>query len=46
MAVGSRCAWAEPTLIAALISIAAIATMRTVGGKISNVLANVSNAMT
>ena len=36
----------EYTLIASLIAVAAIASMRTVGGKISNVLSNVSNAMT
>jgi pilus assembly protein Flp/PilA len=35
----------EYTLIAALISVAAIVAMRTVGGKVSNVLGNVSNAM-
>jgi pilus assembly protein Flp/PilA len=35
----------EYTLIAALISVAAIAAMRTVGGKVSNVLSNVANAM-
>ena len=33
----------EYTLIASLIAVAAIASMRTVGGKISNVLGNVSN---
>ena len=36
----------EYTLIASLIAVAAIASMRTVGGKVSNVLGNVSNAMT
>jgi pilus assembly protein Flp/PilA len=36
----------EYTLIAALISVAAIAAMTTVGGKVSNVLSNVANAMT
>jgi pilus assembly protein Flp/PilA len=36
----------EYTLIASLIAVAAIASMRTVGGKVSNALANVSNAMT
>ena len=35
----------EYTLIASLIAVAAIASMRTVGGKISNVLGNVSNSM-
>ena len=35
----------EYTLIAALISVAAIAAMGTVGGKVSNVLSNVANAM-
>ncbi len=35
----------EYTLIAALISVAAIAAMTTVGGKVSNVLSNVANAM-
>ncbi len=35
----------EYTLIASLIAVAAIASMRTVGGKVSNVLSNVSNAM-
>jgi pilus assembly protein Flp/PilA len=33
----------EYTLIASLIAVAAIASMRTVGSKISNVLGNVSN---
>jgi pilus assembly protein Flp/PilA len=33
----------EYTLIASLIAVAAIASMRTVGGKISNVLGNVTN---
>jgi pilus assembly protein Flp/PilA len=36
----------EYTLIASLIAVAAIASMRTVGGKLSNVLSNVSNSMT
>lgn len=36
----------EYTLIASLIAIAAITAMGKVGGKISNVLTNVSNAMT
>lgn len=36
----------EYTLIASLIAVAAIASMRTVGGKVSNVLNNVSNSMT
>ena len=35
----------EYTLIASLIAVAAIASMRTVGGKISNVMGNVSNSM-
>ena len=35
----------EYTLIASLIAVAAIASMRTVGGKVSNVLGNVSNSM-
>ena len=35
----------EYTLIASLIAVAAIAAMRSVGGKVSNVLGNVSNAM-
>jgi pilus assembly protein Flp/PilA len=35
----------EYTLIAALISVAAITAMTTVGGKVSNVLSNVANAM-
>jgi pilus assembly protein Flp/PilA len=35
----------EYTLIASLIAVAAIASMRTVGGKVSNVLGNVANAM-
>jgi len=35
----------EYTLIASLIAVAAIASMRTVGGKISNVLGNASNSM-
>jgi pilus assembly protein Flp/PilA len=36
----------EYTLIASLIAVAAIASMRTVGGKISNVLGNVTNNLT
>jgi pilus assembly protein Flp/PilA len=36
----------EYTLIASLISVAAIVSMTSVGGKISNVLSNVANAMT
>ena len=36
----------EYTLIASLISVAAIAAMTTVGGKVSNVLNNVASAMT
>jgi pilus assembly protein Flp/PilA len=36
----------EYTLIASLIAVAAITAMGSVGGKISNVLTNVSNAMT
>ncbi len=36
----------EYTLIASLIAVAAITAMGKVGGKISNVLTNVSNAMT
>ena len=35
----------EYTLIASLIAVAAIASMRTVGGKVSNVLSNAANAM-
>jgi pilus assembly protein Flp/PilA len=35
----------EYTLIASLISVAAIAAMGTVGGKVSNVLNNVASAM-
>ena len=35
----------EYTLIASLIAVAAIASMRTVGGKISNVLGNVTNGL-
>jgi pilus assembly protein Flp/PilA len=35
----------EYTLIASLIAVAAITAMSTVGGKITNVLTNVSNAM-
>jgi pilus assembly protein Flp/PilA len=36
----------EYTLIASLIAVAAIASMRSVGGKVSNVLTNVGTAMT
>jgi pilus assembly protein Flp/PilA len=36
----------EYTLIASLIAVAAITAMRTVGGKVTNVLNNVANAMT
>jgi pilus assembly protein Flp/PilA len=36
----------EYTLIASLIAVAAIASMRSVGNKVTNVLNNVSNAMT
>ena len=36
----------EYTLIASLIALAAITAMTKVGGKLSNVLTNVSNAMT
>ncbi len=36
----------EYTLIASLIAVAAITAMTTVGGKVSNVLGNVANAMT
>ena len=36
----------EYTLIASLIAVAAITAMRTVGGKVTNVLTNVANAMT
>ncbi|UYN93304.1 MAG: Flp family type IVb pilin [Enhydrobacter sp.] len=36
----------EYTLIASLIAVAAIASMRTVGGKVTNVLSNVTNTMT
>ncbi len=35
----------EYTLIASLIAVAAIVAMKTVGGKVSNVLSNVANAM-
>ncbi|MFI5001009.1 MAG: Flp family type IVb pilin [Reyranellales bacterium] len=35
----------EYTLIASLIAVAAIASMRAVGGKVTNVLGNVANAM-
>jgi pilus assembly protein Flp/PilA len=36
----------EYTLIASLIAVAAIASMRTVGGKVSSVLSNVSGSLT
>jgi len=36
----------EYTLIASLISVAAIVAMKSVGGKISNVLSNVANSIT
>lgn len=36
----------EYTLIASLVSVAAIVAMKSVGGKLQNVLTNVSNAMT
>lgn len=36
----------EYTLIASLIAVAAIASMRTVGDKINNVLGNVANNLT
>jgi len=36
----------EYVLIASLISVAAIVSMTAVGGKVSNVLSNVANAMT
>ena len=36
----------EYVLIASLISVAAIAAMTSVGGKVSNVLSNVASAMT
>lgn len=36
----------EYTLIASLIAVAAITAMSSVGGKVSNVLSNVANAMT
>ena len=36
----------EYVLIGSLISVAAIAAMSLVGGKVSNVLSNVANAMT
>jgi len=36
----------EYTLIASLIAVAAITAMTSVGGKVSNVLSNVANAMT
>ena len=35
----------EYTLIASLIAVAAIAAMRSVGGKVQNVLSNVAGAM-
>ena len=35
----------EYTLIASLIAVAAITSMSAVGGKVSNVLSNVANAM-
>jgi pilus assembly protein Flp/PilA len=35
----------EYTLIAALIAVAAIVAMRSVGGKVTNVLSNVANVM-
>jgi pilus assembly protein Flp/PilA len=35
----------EYTLIAALIAVAAIVAMRSVGGKVTNVLSNVANTM-
>jgi pilus assembly protein Flp/PilA len=36
----------EYTLIASLIAVAAIVAMRSVGGKVTNVLSNVANTMT
>ena len=36
----------EYTLIASLIAVAAITAMKTVGGKVTNVLTNVANSMT
>ncbi len=36
----------EYTLIASLIAVAALTAIGTVGGKLTNVLSNVSNAMT
>jgi len=36
----------EYTLIASLIAVAAIASMRTVGGRVTNMLNNVANALT
>ncbi|MBS0521141.1 MAG: Flp family type IVb pilin [Proteobacteria bacterium] len=36
----------EYTLIASLIAVAAIASMRTVSGKVSNVLSTVNNSLT
>jgi pilus assembly protein Flp/PilA len=35
----------EYTLIASLIAVAAITAMKTVGGKVTNVMSNVANAM-
>jgi pilus assembly protein Flp/PilA len=36
----------EYTLIVSLIAVAAIASMRSVGGKVSNILGNVGNSLT
>ena len=36
----------EYTLIASLIAVAAIASMRSVGGKVTNVLSNVASSIT
>ncbi len=36
----------EYTLIASLIAVAAIASMRTVGDKVNNVLGNIANTLT
>ncbi len=36
----------EYTLIASLIAVAAITAMKTVGGKVTNVMTNVANSMT
>lgn len=36
----------EYTLIASLIAVAAIVSMQTVGGKVTNVLSNVASSMT